>query len=157
MGFMGFGMQKWIYTMRPRKPFSMQRKGSFTKVPVYKREFKLQPSKNKGGYNFGIAFFLIIVAVLVFQMPKWLNQARIHHKEVIELAENRDNNAFEFLMSSGKKRVLIQNYSGAFSEFKLAKAIKPNNSEVNLLLLEVISLLCEKNEEYCKEFDDLKF
>ncbi|BAO77507.1 hypothetical protein WPG_3277 [Winogradskyella sp. PG-2] len=35
MGFMGFGMQKWIYTMRARKPFSMQGKGSFTKILTY--------------------------------------------------------------------------------------------------------------------------
>ena len=25
MGYMGFGMQRWIYTMRPRKPFSGKR------------------------------------------------------------------------------------------------------------------------------------
>ena len=61
MGYMGLGLQKWIYTMRPRKPFSMQRKGSFTAVPTYSREFKLQYSsesilslvkQNIGNYRF---------------------------------------------------------------------------------------------------------
>ena len=71
MGFMGFGMQKWIYTMRPRKPFSMQRKGSFTVILTYKRSFKLQPSKNKNGYNFGVLFFLILAVIISLAIPKW--------------------------------------------------------------------------------------
>ena len=64
MGFMGFGMQKWIYTMRPRKPFSMQRKGSFTAVPSKSRKFKLQPLENKGSCNLAIVL-LIIFSLLI--------------------------------------------------------------------------------------------
>ena len=156
MGFMGFGMQKWIYTMRPRKPFSMQRKGSFTVIPTYSRKFKLQPSKNKGNYNFGILLFLIMVIVISFAIPNWLTQARIHHKEVIALRISKDNKAFDFLMNSGKKRLLKGNINGAYSEFKLAIAIMPFNSEVNQLLFETISLLCQENEDFCKELDELE-
>ena len=147
-------MQKWIFTMRPRKPFSMQRKGSFTSVPTYKRNFKLQPSKNKGSYNFGILLFLVIVTS--FAIPNWLTQARIHHKEIMTLMTNEDNQAFEFLMTSGKKRLETQNYEGAFSEFKLAKVIKSNNSEVNQLLLKALSILCFEENKYSKELDNLK-
>ncbi len=42
---MGLGMQSWVYKMRPRKPYSKERKPSFTAVPNYHRTFKLQPSK----------------------------------------------------------------------------------------------------------------
>ncbi len=45
MGYMGLDFQRWIYGMRPRKPFSMQRKGSFSTLPSYQREFKIQASK----------------------------------------------------------------------------------------------------------------
>lgn len=47
---------------------------------------------------------------------------------------NEDNQAFQFLMISVKKKRLdAQNYECAFSEFKLADAINPNNREVNQL------------------------
>jgi len=157
MGFMGFGMQKWIYTMRPRKPFSIQRKSSFTSVPTYSRNFKLQYSKNNENYNFGILLFFVVVIVTSFAIPNWLTQARLHNEEVIALEQHKEDQAFEFLKRSGEKRLRTQNYKGAFSEFKLAYAIKPNDKEMNQLLLEVVSLLCEQNEVYCKEFEILKF
>jgi hypothetical protein len=58
-------------------------------------------------------------------------------------------------MSSGKKRLLNGNINGAYSEFKLAIAIMPHNGEVNKLLFETISILCQENEGYCKEFKTL--
>jgi hypothetical protein len=110
MGFLGLGMQKWIYTMRPRKPFSMQRKGSFTVIPTYSRKFKLQPSKNKGGYNFGILLFLILIIVVSFAIPNWLTQARIHHKEVIALRVSEDNKAFRFFNEFWKETIIKRKY-----------------------------------------------
>lgn len=83
MVYMGFGLQKWIYTMRPRKPYSMQRKGSFTDIPSYKRKFKLQPSKDINPYNFGI--LLVLLLVVGFSVTKWLSQAKAHQKKVTAL------------------------------------------------------------------------
>ncbi|WP_299113489.1 hypothetical protein [uncultured Winogradskyella sp.] len=157
MGFMGFGMQKWIYTMRPRQPYSMERKGSFTKIPIYEREFKLRPSKNKGNYNFGILLFLVLTMLTCISIPNWLKQARIHNQKVETLREAKNDRAFKFLLTSGTRRLNAQNYIGALSEFKLAKNIKPNSIEANQLLLEVVSLLCEKNDIYCKEYENLQF
>ncbi len=42
------------------------------------------------------------------------------------------------------------NFEGAFAEFKLAKAIKPNNREVNQLLLKAFSILCFEEHKYCR-------
>tara|TARA_R100001369_G_scaffold37054_1_gene62506 strand:+ start:306 stop:500 length:195 start_codon:yes stop_codon:yes gene_type:complete len=47
-----------------------------------------------------------------------------------------------------KKRIEAQNYEGAFSEFKLANAINPNNREVNQLLLKALSILCYEENKY---------
>ncbi|BAO77506.1 hypothetical protein [Winogradskyella sp. PG-2] len=98
---------------------------------------------------------LVIIIVTSFAIPNWLTQARIHNIEVIALKISKDNQAFDFLMNSGKKRLRSGNIYDAYSEFKLAVAIKPVNEEVNQLLLETISMLCEENENYCNELENL--
>ncbi|REE07847.1 hypothetical protein DFQ09_11041 [Winogradskyella pacifica] len=152
MGYMGLGLQKWIYGMRPRKPFSMQRKGSFTAVPTYSREFKLQYSNNKGSYNFGIILFLVMVLVITLCIPSWLDHSRLQHKQELAWAIKKDNDAFNFLIKSGKQRVSKGRILGAYSEFKLAYAIKPKDKELNQLLLETLIILCLDYNKYC---DDL--
>ena len=157
MGYMGLGMQQWIYTMRPRRPFSMERKGSFTVVPKYKRDFKLQPSKSSDTSHIGIIVFILIVFVLMTLIPRWLDYARIRHYQEVTQTRVIDNKAFNFLMDSGEKRFITGNYTGALSEFKLAHDIRPNSEEVNQLLLEVIGMLCEDDPRYCSEYEALKF
>lgn len=139
--------------MRPRKPFSMQKKGSFTAVPTYKRSFKLQPSKNKGNYNLGILLLLIFLFVVGFSIPNWLEHARINDKEEIALRVEKNNMMFNFLMTSGKERLVNGNVSGAYSEFKLATELKPNDKELNILLYETLSILCFDYNEHCDDLD----
>lgn len=153
---MGFGMQKWIYTMRPRKPFSMQRKSSFTKIPTYRRTFKLQPSKDEKGYNFGILFFLILIVVIGLAIPKWLAQTKINNKEITELRAVSNTKAFNFLIKSGKQRLNSGSVFGAYSEFKLAYAIKPNDEKLNQLLFETLATLCIDYNRYCNALENLK-
>ena len=157
MGFMGFGMQKWIYGMRPRKPFSMQRKSSFTPVPVYSRKFNLQPSKDRGGYNFGFVLFFVIKLVIAFAIPEYLDQARLRHKQNLSLVVAKDNSAFNFLMTSGKRRLVSGEISDAYSEFKLALAIKPDDKELNRLLSETLGILCFDCSKNCDDLNALKF
>ena len=92
---MGFGMQKWIYTMSPRKPFSMQRKGSYTVVPTYQRNFNLQSSKNKGSYNFGIVLLLIMSFVIVFAISSWRNYEKEKHQQEITFAKSQEDRTFK--------------------------------------------------------------
>lgn len=69
MGYMGFGMLSWVYNMKPRKSFSIERKPSFTAVPVYKRKFKLQHSKSSSKKVALIALIiLLIVTPISFSM-----------------------------------------------------------------------------------------
>ena len=152
MGYMGLGLQKWIYGMRPRKPFSMQRKGSFTAVPTYSREFKLQYSNNKGSYNFGIILFFIMVLIIALSIPHWIEDSRLRHKEELAWTLKKDNDAFNFLIKSGKMRLNKGEISGAYSEFKLAYAIKPKDKALNQLLFETLGILCVDYNKHC---DDL--
>lgn len=54
-------------------------------------------------------------------------------------------------MKSGKLRLKSGRISGAYSEFKLAHAIQPNNIEVNKLLFETLEILCL---DYCKDLSN---
>lgn len=78
-----------------------------------------------------------------------------HNKLIFqnEIIENRK--AFNFLINSGKKRLQNNNTSGAYSEFRLAKAIYPKNDEVNQLLIETLSILCNTSDDHCQELDEL--
>ena len=63
--------------------------------------------------------------------------------------KEQDEKAFNFLIKSGKKRLVSNNIVGAYSEFNLAYQIKPNSEELNQLLIETLSILCTKNTDYC--------
>ena len=159
MGYMGLGMQKWIYTMKPRRPYSMERKGSFTSVPLHKSEFKLQPSKDKGNSLYFL-YFVIIIALCLFVIlskDKWLEHSEFVYKEKLEIVKEQEAIAFDFLFDSGISRFHARNYEGAYSEFKLAYNINPNNAELNDFLEETLFLLCFDQNKHCEDLDNYKF
>ena len=137
MGYCGFGLQSWIYRMRPRKPFFMERKDSFTKVPIYHRNFKIQSSQSSQ-----LKVFLSSVLIFCFLglglllKPKLLNHSREIKKETVERIIIEDNLAFNFLINSGKNRLSTNNIIGAYSEFSLAYKIKPENAELKHVLID---------------------
>ena len=157
MGYMGFGLQKWIYTMRPRKPFSSHRRETCTSIPRYSRDFKLQPSKNKGTLNLGIVLLAVLSTIVISNATKWSAYENKLYKSQLEYRRLQDEKAFTFLFNSGIYRLKKNNIEGAYSEFKLAQKIYPRDNELKQLLLETLILLCQKDTKYCQELDDLEF
>ncbi|WP_282135901.1 hypothetical protein [Seonamhaeicola maritimus] len=68
--------------------------------------------------------------------------------------ENKNKVAFNFLINSGKNRLLEGRISSAYKEFKLAHAIYPENEALNNLLIETLEILCEEDNFYCDELDE---
>ncbi|MFD1061711.1 hypothetical protein ACFQ1Q_00535 [Winogradskyella litorisediminis] len=151
MSFMGFGMQKWIYTMQPRRPYSVERKGSFTKIPTHKNKFQFQPSKSSNSYLFAIVLLVIFISIVALKIPAWKKYETEHSQYVRQLKVTKNTNEFNFLMNSGKRRLQNNNLKGAYSEFKLAKAIFPENKEANELFLQTLSILCFEENVFCNE------
>lgn len=155
MGYMGFGMQSWIYKQRPRKPFEIKRKPLFTEVPKYQREFKIQPSKTSNRLYVVVSIVLISLFFGIIQ----LNKSKIlqHSSEINNTTKQRleseNLEAFNLLKRSGKSRLKNNNLQGALSEFKLAYAIKSTDEELNQLLFETLSILCAENQKFCNELD----
>lgn len=159
MGYMGFGMQKWIYSRSPRKPFVKSRIPSFTSIDTYDRTFKVQPSKSLGSFFVLISILLLGLFFSMVFLKK--DELLIHSNEIrrqkTEILAQMDIDAFKFLLKSGKYRLETNNISGAYSEFKLAYKINPDNNELNVLLSETLSILCyrDTNTNYCDELDNI--
>ena len=127
MGYMGLGMQKWIYTMRPRKPFSLERRGFTNTIPLYQRKFKIQPSQKSYQAFIGVAIILIFIIVVASGMNSFMSYSYKINQEILENRRSFNAYAFEFLIDSGKDRLKQRNYAGALSEFELAMNIFPCN------------------------------
>lgn len=155
-GYMGFGMQSWIYKQRPRKPFDVKRKPSFTSIPKYERGFKIQPSKSSSPFYIVISILLLGLFFTIFQIN--MSEVLKHSSEMKQVKahriENENFEAFNFLMLSGESRFRGNNYEGAYSEFKLAYKINSKNEELNALILETLSILCFEKQKYCNELDN---
>ncbi|OUS00860.1 hypothetical protein A9Q86_08895 [Flavobacteriales bacterium 33_180_T64] len=154
---MGLGMASWIYKQRPRKPFSKRKsKPTCNTLPSYNRTFKLQPSKKSNDLYIIISVLLLglLFFSLSFKIPQFIDYSNTLNAKKQERIERNNTAAFQFLMNSGLSRLRGNNYIGAYSEFKLAHDIYPNNEFLNQLIIETLSALCENDNAYC---DDLEF
>ena len=159
MGYMGFGMQKWIYSRNPKKKLYQKKKlQSFTALSKYSRNFKLsyRARENKTLLGLTSLFFVVGLILLVkLSNVKFTEYSNKHTELTMVLHENKNQVAYRFLIRSGKNRLLDNRALDAYKEFKLAYAIFPQNEELNQLLIETLSTLCKKNSIYCKELDML--
>lgn len=123
--------------------------------------FKPKPSKkeNKKLDRFLITSFIISSFILGFITISLAKSFTNYSNNISKLTKERkvlmDKQAFNFLLNSGKTYLKRNNVIGAYSEFILAYKVNPNNEELNQLLIETLSILCEKNEKYCSELDEL--
>ena len=132
----------------------MQRKGSFTSVPTYKRILK--PSKKTRHNYIGIIIMLIVSLLELVYIPKWVAYEYYKYQQEITYKTAQDNRAFDFLMTSGKRRLNSGKISGVYSEFKLAYAIYPNDKELNQSLIETLEILCLDYNRHCSNYNKLK-
>ncbi len=157
MGYMGFGMQRWIYKRHLRKPFSKRESiPTFSPLSNYSREFKLQPSVEENEKLNGfltLAIIFVFIIFLFFLSSKFVSYTNNQSISISLMNESKDNEAFEFLLKSGKNRLLSNNILGAYSEFNLAHNIRPNDKELNQLMIETLGILCVNEEKYCDKLD----
>jgi hypothetical protein len=156
MGYSGLGMQSWIYKMRPRKPFSMERKPSFSALPNHKRTFALTLKTNENRFETGLVT-IFVALLLVFIISIFSIESYEHFKIQTALVNKQEkkfnNEAFTFFMNSGKGRLKHNNIIGAYSEFNLAFNIYPQDEELNKILIETLSILCENDNKYCTKLN----
>ncbi|TYA71811.1 hypothetical protein [Seonamhaeicola marinus] len=156
-GYMGFGMQKWIYSRNPRrKLYKRDRIPAFTALDSYSRTFALKPSigENKVVRGAITLFFILSLIVILVPITKMFTQySNNHAKAVYKHQQIRNEKDFNFLVSSGKTRLSQNRVIGAYSEFKLAYAINSKDKALNDLILQTLTILCENNNKFCEELD----
>lgn len=156
-GYMGFGMESWIYKRNPRDPFAKRdRMQSFSALPNYNQEFELKYHKIENKRHYGLLTILVVIGLSImagFSCYKFNRYTTKHTKLVDErlCIENRE--AFDFLLNSGYSRLKRGDVVGAYSEFVLAYKIDNHDEKLNALIIETLSILCDREAEYCSKLD----
>ncbi len=131
MGYMGFGLQKWIYTLKPRKPFSMDRKPTGDTLPEYHREFNIKPATDKPNSRLRALFTLFILVVLLavtgLLIIRFSNTTSTNYKNYQKVLQNEDVNGFQVLFKTGLYYYEKGEWNLARSEFELALKLQPEN------------------------------
>ncbi|GAA3581580.1 hypothetical protein [Snuella lapsa] len=156
-GYMGFGMQYWLYKKRPRKTFAKRKRiQSFSSLDKYSRAFKVRPHIKENEPLVGAISLLLAMVLLFFATfcsGQFVDYSKAHYDKQAKSMGLANDKAFNFLINSGKSRLLSNDISGAYSEFNLAYKLKPDSYELHELLVETLSILCAKNIAYCVKMD----
>ena len=151
-GYMGFGMQSWVYKRRPRKPFTKRgRIPSFSPLPKYSRTFTLKPKIKENSKALTLLFILSLITVFGLASV-WMNNLKDYsHNLRVRVEESmhiNDDEAFAFFIKSGKYSLKSNRPLEAYYEFDLAFKINPKDNELNQLLTETLVILSSKGEPY---------
>jgi hypothetical protein len=155
-GYTGFGRSSWIYKQGPRKAFSkIKRRPTCNTLPTYSRQFKLKPSKDEREIYIGFGLLLVILIAfgLYYKVPEFTDCSYNRTIQNQKRIERKNRFAYDFLMNSGQSRLTSNNLIVAYSEFKLAQAIYPQDDCVNQLLIETLVALCMDDTKYCRELE----
>jgi len=176
MGYMGFGMQKWIYTRRPRKPFSkrylsttnsidtnsskdLNTSGRTTKNYINsqddlheKLKIDLKQSKRRNTiYLFMALTLVILVSILVFYVKPW-NNVKKEELFLNDKKKNSDSNnkrLFDMSMSYGINYYKKGDYPSAIQEFYQAIEYYPENEMAMGFLIRSYVQDCLLNDRNC--------
>lgn len=168
---MGFGMQKWIYTQRPRKPFSRNRKNSFSAIPSDSpREPHLDGFENISASGrkelskerkinwriYRATNSLIVILIVAFAVLFIINQLHPFYTatkplETISKDQLERYKAFNLSMEYGMNSLDKGDYNQAIKEFKNAQNIEPLNQLAFYALAKSYYLSCLSNDEYCDD------
>lgn len=176
MGYLGFGLQKWIYTMKPRKPFMKRSKkvGYDTIETTENKEFKLKDSvstnpdiledsinesKKRINRYFKLDFLnslFIILSILVLSIlaywtiKNYESDTKRNNKTFKEREIREKNNAIYVLTESGMYHLKNNEIENAIKDFKLALDIDSENLKALKYYIISLSVDCEKNSKNCE-------
>lgn len=177
MGYMGFGMQNWIFRQRPRRAFSKDRKPTGDTIPrLVTKEFNIsgraqknpeQIEQNKRYYlgrirkrsiKDKIVSALILAAIflsvfLLYKFQPW-KRFEVSKEDLIlaqQNAEQRKKAAFDMTLSYGNRKLVDGEIESAIKEFEHALKIFPNSLEATVGLAKSYLMDCETNQNNCEK------
>lgn len=152
---MANGLQKWIYNLKPRKPFSKERKPVGEVIPVYKREFTLKRNYSQKNQRLKAILNLGLVAIVCFFIGYFIYNVNQHYKDVSnkrkQFNKELEKNAFPVLYNTGKECMVKGDFIRAKSEFELALKIRPNDVNTNKYYVQTLIILCKNGDIDCRK------
>lgn len=186
MGYMGFGLQKWIYKLKPRKPFKKRTKSAGYETHEFDNpkgfslketstnnpelaELRLKETTERIKLNtrreriFSALFIIgmiVILAFIYYGVTDFSKKGNEIQKTKTARISHERQNALELLIKSGKLNLKSNEIENAINDFKLALNIDENNTIALINLILALSIDCEVNSKNCEEtiqcFDKLK-
>lgn len=175
MGYMGFGMQNWIFRQRPRRAFSKDRKPIADTVSrLATKEFSIpgrtqksheQINQNKKYYldriqkrsiknrivSFIILAIIFISILVLYKYQPW-KRFEVSKEDVLiaqQEAQTQKKTVFDMALSYGNRKLIDGEIESAIKEFKHALKIFPSNPEARLGLAKSYLLDCKTNQNNC--------
>lgn len=174
---MGFGLQKWIYTMKPRKPFKKgNKKAGYETVEYFNPqeytpsettinnpeiiEERLKESKKrialsvrKGRiYSVLIVIGLMIIFALVYLgITDYMSKYQENYEVAVITTTKEEQNALAVFIESGILHLKSNEIEDAITDFKDALYLDPQNKLALYNITLALSLDCEINARNCEE------
>lgn len=166
MGYGGFGLQKWIYKQKARKPFTNSRK-SISENSSFSDKFNLATGSLDKEETLKrikkrkiidlltiIVFISVLVSVSFFFASYFLKyEKELEQYELINI-EGRALESYRILINSGQNYFEAENYVSAAYEFELAYKIK-KEAKIKLKLIKCYNELCNNNNVYCTKLKNI--
>lgn len=153
MGYMGFGMQKWVYKMKPRRPFSKDRKPNLNEIKTTETKFILKKDESIFSQRIKAISTLVIFAMVIFAFAyfavQMLNKSKTSAESIEKSRQNEKNDAFMVLFENGKRYLSNGNRDKAKSELELALNLKPENYSANIYFIYTLKSFCLAENKYC--------
>ena len=186
MGYSGFGLQKWIYNLKPRKPFKKGTKGAgyetyeinipndfkFKETRINDpelAELRLKETRKRFASNsrkeklYGsliVIGLIVIIALVYLRVSNYSLKSNVQQKQTMERISKEKEDALELLIMSGKLNLQNNDIEYAINDFTLALNIDPRNPIALYNLTLAFSIDCEKYSRNCDEtivcFEKLK-
>lgn len=176
MGYMGFGMQKWIYSQKPRKPFTKERTPGYDTLPTHatdefsdcglpsqnmesieeristgKRRILRKWIRNRLGDLILAAIILAIVIWIVTRLSSQIGIWSSDNQILRQKEEAEIRRAYTLSMEYGVIHIEKGEYEEAIREFKNAVRLKPKDTKALEALAGVYNTLCLRENRYCND------
>lgn len=176
MGYMGLGMQRWIYNHKIRRPFKYREgRGGYDTIDLKTRNFRLADTPTtdekkiqekidssrhilrhniligKIHSSIYIASILLLSAASIFSIRYFRSSAANNYPgNIIERRNQEIESAVNLLLKSGKHYLDKNELEFALREFGQAANIAPENPRAIAYYVLALALDCEFNQKNCE-------
>ena len=172
MGYMGFGLQRWIYRQRPRRFLSKEQKPIHSEIEmimikpfqpivllnITNNESRLSSFKKIQNRRqklriyslLGLAFFSLLM-IFLFTNFSITDKTYSNHNDIRNSINREKSNAYRVLTISGRLASERGKYQFAYDEFKRADKLYPKAVYHKVYIGNMYLKLCKEQKIYCDE------